>query len=348
MTTLVLASNNFASLSALQPLTYLPSLAVLSLRSNQVTSLTSDSSKIAPIFQSLLILDLSDNLISSFAFISGLPPLFPSLTSLRISQNPVFANLTTEESYILTLARIGGLQILNFSSITAAERINAELYYLGRIAKELSAAPADREQEILAEHPRYNELCKIHGAPIIKRETDAKDNIQENTLAARLIDFTFYRPANAVGYPHVTSFFQPTAESLATETIIEKSQRIPRTVTPYNLKSVVGKLFALPPAHLKLVWETDEWDPVGQKLGADDEEKWSVPSDEEDEVINGQEQKSAEIIKEGAKAKKEDVEREKGNLVKREVELVDGTRQIGFWIDEKKARVRVEVRERTW
>ena len=283
--------------------------------------------------------------MTSFSFVSCLPPLFPNLTSLRISGNPVFATITTEEAFILTLARIASLQILNYSTIKPGERTNAELYYLGKIGKELSTLPIERERAILFNHPRYEELCALHGIPAIKRETGVNTNIQDNTLAARLIDFTFYRPAHAVGYPHVTSFFTPTAESMATEAIIEKFRRIPRSATPYQLKSIVGSLFALPPAHIKLIWETEEWDPVGQKLGVDDEEKWSVPSDEEEDAED--ERGDSMPTREGVNVK-ERMDREKGKWAQREVELVDGTRQVGFWIEGRKARVRVEVRDKTW
>lgn len=131
--------------------------------------------------------------------------------------------------------------------------------------------------------------------------------------------------------------------------MIEKAQRIPRTVTPYQLKSIVGRLFALPPAHLRLVWETEEWDPVGRKLGVDDEERWSVSSDDEEGEgegpVVGQ---GGSVQAGGAEVEKEAMERENGKWVQREVELVDGTRQVGFWIEGKSARVRVEVREKTW
>lgn len=152
----------------------------------------------------------------------------------------------------------------------------------------------------------------------------------------------------------------PTADSLATETVIEKAQRIPRTVTAYQLKSIVGRLFALPPAHLRLVWETEEWDPVGRKLAVDDDERWSVSSDEEEEAEEGRGFGQGGLANAGdgqagfvqtaggAEVTKENVEREKGKWVQREVELVDGTRQVGFWIEGKSARVRVEVREQTW
>jgi hypothetical protein len=36
---------------------------------------------------------------------------------------------------------------------------------------------------------------------------------------------------------------------------------------------------------------------------------------------------------------------EKGRWMRREVELEDGTRQIGFWIDGMEAKVRVELQQ---
>ena len=74
---------------------------------------------------------------------------------------------------------------------------------------------------------------------------------------------------------------------------------------------------------------------MGWSLAADDDARWSVSSEDEeaeDEDFGNEE--------EGG--------RRKGKWVRREVELVDGTREVGFWIEEREARVRVEVRERPW
>ena len=65
-----------------------------------------------------------------------------------------------DEGYMLTLARLGQLETLNFSRITPQERRNAEMYYLSRIAKAVAEVPEDKDAELLACHPRYEELCR--------------------------------------------------------------------------------------------------------------------------------------------------------------------------------------------
>ena len=94
--------------------------------------------------------------------------------------------------------------------------------------------------------------------------------------------------------------------------------------------------------YLRLIWETGEWDPVAASWATDDEARWSVGSEEsEGSEDDGEEEEEEE---EG----KEDGTAQKGKFIRREVELVDGTREVGFWIEEREARVRVEVRGRPW
>ncbi len=73
----------------------------------------------------------------------------------------------------------------------------------------------------------------------------------------------------------------------------------------------------------RLVWETGEWDP----LGGDDE------SDDSNWDLNGETERNGNVYA----APKE-------RWIRREVELEDGTREVGFWIDGREARVRVEPR----
>lgn len=75
---------------------------------------------------------------------------------------------------------------------------------------------------------------------------------------------------------------------------------------------------------MNLVWESDEWDPVRRQEDDEDEGGWSVSEDDDD----GEEERR--VGKEGWK--------------RRETELVDGTREVGFFIQGDEARVRVEVR----
>ena len=108
--------------------------------------------------------------------------------------------------------------------------------------------------------------------------------------------------------------------------IIDKTHLIPRTVDIYKLKGIVCNLFSIPFVSCKLIWETDEFDPVG----GEDEEGWSVSEDESD----------SEERRKWKRGKKED----KSRWARREMELTDGTREVGFWVEGPKARVRVELR----
>ncbi|MCJ1401887.1 hypothetical protein MMC11_005104 [Xylographa trunciseda] len=376
LTSLNLSFNYFQCIGCLHHLSCLPLLEKLILRWNQIDRLTCDvigpvstarrlsnptncSTFTEPmVFKSLLHLDVSDNLISSFLFISHLPALAPKLKSLRISHNPLFAVLSSDDSFILTLARIGSIETLNYSRITAAERLNAELYYLARIGTQLSEYPAEQAAEVLTYHPRFIELCNLHGAPTVNRKGASISDSLANTLSARLITFTF----------SFKSFPSPEHGDLLdgrVETI--KTLRLPRTINTYYLKSEVGRLFSIQPMHLRLTWETGEWDPVGLSLGPKDDDYWSVGSQDSygdegdcsgefDSNVDGgvflDDDDEGEYCGHGAyeaaavgQAVALDEEKETGKWVRREVELVDGTREVGHWIEGKEARVRVEYRE---
>ena len=98
---------------------------------------------------------------------------------------------------------------------------------------------------------------------------------------------------------------------------------MPRTFDTYRLKGVVGRLFDIPPLSTRLVWETREWDPVA---GFHDEGS--------DDDGDGGQSESPET----GRAQQD------GRWTQREVELEDGTREIGFWIEGRDASVRVESR----
>ena len=206
LTSLDLEGNDFEDLSALAPLTSLPKLQRLSLKSNAISRIfpnpshsSAEDVSSTSFAQSLQILDLSYNEISEWSLIDSLLDIFPGLTALRVAHNPLFHGLQTpdgkplsaDDGYMLTIARLGSqLKTLNFSTITAKERLNAETYYLSLIATELSLHPESAKDAILARNRRYAELCKEYGDPAVSRaETIA--TVDPNTLAARLIKFTF-------------------------------------------------------------------------------------------------------------------------------------------------------------
>jgi tubulin-specific chaperone E len=210
---------------------------------------------------------------------------------------------------MLTIARVGQLNTLNFSCITPKERLNAEIYYLSSIAKELSLHPEDQASFIVARHPRYSELCEEYGEPVIERNNSS---INPNSLAARLITFNFH--------------LGESARALVSGGIsAEFSAELPKNFTVYNALGTVGKRTGLPPLKLRLFWETGEFDPVA-KVAHDYNDLLGWKSEnEEDEDEDGTESIPA--------------------FVPREVELLAGTRLVGTWVDAKVASVRVEVND---
>ncbi|KAK2755954.1 hypothetical protein FQN54_005750 [Arachnomyces sp. PD_36] len=321
VTTLTLENNHFESLSSVRCLAGLPNLTHLSLQGNRIHSAYSSRSEESEPLEfspSLTDLDVSWNQISSWSFVNALPKVFPGLTSLRISNNPLYKGpldshgdvdsvrvpMTVDEAYMLTLSRLSSLQALNYTSISPQDRSNGELYYLSRIAKELSNSPPSEEKAILESHPRYQELCETHGAPVIKRAPSAETGgVNPRSLEAHLITFTFYMPPS------------PCTNSDSTEETIHKIE-IPKSFDIYRVKAIVSRLFSLTPLRFKLMWETEDWDPVDEtKVG---EDEW----DSEDEMVDGEEPvKAAPAVETGDGDK----------YVRREVELTDSTREVGFW-----------------
>jgi hypothetical protein len=312
LTTLTLEFNDFSTLADLASIAPLTSLRNLHLKGNNITALAPEGSE-PPVFPlSLEYLDVSYNDVQSWSFVDKLPKHVPGLKSLRISHNPVYdatdmdANpSSSEESHMFTIARIGALKSLNFSQITADDRSNAEMFYLSRIGKQLSAVAESDEADILALHPRYEELCELYGEPAILRRPD----VNPAFLDARLVTVGFRLHDGA-----------------------EKMTKIPKAVDIYAVKGIAGKLFDMAPLKLNLIWETGEWDPVA---GFDDQEGDS--SDEED----AEEERERQGIDTHAA---EDVSDRPGRWVKREVELKDGPRQLGYCVDGMDVKIRIEAR----
>ena len=312
ITSVKLEHNAFERLDALAPLTKVTSLKSLHLKNNKI-SRTCARYTIHSFSENLEYVDLSYNAIDSWGFIDALIHIFPGMTSLRISHNPIMTNLrktdseasAVDETFMIVVARLPNLTNLNFSNISATDRTQAEMFYLSQIAKEISALPEELEALATQSHKRYDELCEIYGKPSVLRE-DHSGN--PNFIESRLIAFNFYMPKG-------------TKEGQDEDVVYEMCE-IPNTVDTYRLKAYIGRLFDHRPLGLRLIWETGEWDPVAEYEDLQDE--------------SGEEESSA------IESKGEE-EVDKGKFMQREVEIEDGTRQIGFLIDDKKARVRVEI-----
>ncbi|EFE32573.1 tubulin-specific chaperone, putative [Trichophyton benhamiae CBS 112371] len=324
--------NDFGSLDFLSHLTALRKLRHLSLRRNKISKIYASTPSDLVFSPTLEFVDVSCNQISSWGFLDALQKIFPGMTHLRISDNPLYAlppaptkvtglpeaRMTVDEAFMLTLSRLSNLKILNYGKITPLDRLNGELYYLSLIRKEVLAHPPSMEQAIIRSHPRYKELCKIYEIPGIQRtEKDEQSrDIDPRSLEAQLIKFRFHLADSSKG------------EGKANTHVFEKE--IPKSFDVYLIKAIVARHFSLPALRFKLIWESDEWDPV--EKGTAEEDEWdSEDEDDEDEdtqPINGKQVRQAN-------------EKE---FVRREEELTDSTREVSHWFasDVKEANVRVE------
>jgi hypothetical protein len=200
------------------------------------------------------------------------------------------------------------LKSLNFSPISDIDRRNAEMFYLSRIGKEMATVPESEEHTVTSQHKRYTELCEKYDKPDVIRK--GTETINPDFLEARLIKFTFYMPSNTIP---------------GQEDAIERRKEIPKGFDIYRVKGIVGRLFGVKPLHIQLIWETGEYDPVA---GYEEEENDSS-DDEDDNMMAVKTEEPAKV--------------DTGKWMKREVNIEDSTRQVGYFVEGVEARVRVEV-----
>lgn len=222
--------------------------------------------------------DLSFNIVSSWSFVNSLPSVFPGLRNLRLSNNPIYEVaapvqrdiLSPTDTSAIISARIPGLQTLNYYRIGPKERLNAETFYLSRIAAEVSRSPKEEEAAIIARHPRYAELCEEYGEPHFERKSDPRTD--PNSLAARLVKCQFHARKGPSSLLMAINSRKQTLE-------------IPKSFSIYSVLGLVGRHFNLPPARFKLIWETGERDPVMEPISKQGVQEWD--SDEEESEDHG-------------------------------------------------------------
>ncbi|KAI1368660.1 Thioesterase/thiol ester dehydrase-isomerase [Xylaria arbuscula] len=344
LTSLNLEFNDFTSIAQLGSLVQLTALRHLHLKGNNISAIrpttNSNESPVPTFSTSLQYLDVSYNQISSWSFVDELPACFPGLASLRFAHNPIYdqpdpelssttnAKNFTEEAYMFTVGRLANLKTLNFGTISPADRQDAEMFYLAHIGKHLATVPETQAAEVLQHHKRYAELCELYGPPTVNRRKE----VNPAFLEARLVSVQFV-------------LFHPPEGQRRDAIIVQRATRIPKSFDIYAVKGIAGKLFGIKPLSIRLVWETGEWDPVA---GFDDEVEDSSDDDdgdddeEEEEELPPAKDDEGKVAASGNNANAG--EEEPGKWVKREVELPDGSRQLGFCVDGLEARIRVEMR----
>jgi hypothetical protein len=99
-----------------------------------------------------------------------------ALTFLTDGRTPIDPQADRVWQHIV-IARLPRLRVLDRSSVSQRQRVDAELLYLSRIAHEHFPS----EDARAAAHPRWAELCEVHGTPDITPDK-SKDNKLKNHL----------------------------------------------------------------------------------------------------------------------------------------------------------------------
>jgi tubulin-specific chaperone E len=126
LTTIHLSSNYFTAISDLRPLADLPSLSKLVVTHCKIRAISLAPQEIR-FSKKLTHVELAFNDIADWEFVDMLPDVFPGLEQLRISHNPLYQQLraangrrlSEDDGYMLTVAHLGALRVLNYSPVSA-------------------------------------------------------------------------------------------------------------------------------------------------------------------------------------------------------------------------------------
>ncbi|KAK9247421.1 hypothetical protein V1506DRAFT_485631 [Lipomyces tetrasporus] len=160
----------------------------------------------------LRALDLRHNNLKSWRDVDALASQLTTLTDVRVQWNPFMDGLAEDEVQLAVIARWAGLTALNGMKINEKERMNAEIYFMGKVAKRQVA-------EFDLDCARWKQLCDIYGPPVEPEAVKKKKN--------------------AVGIVFVIDD-EMTARN------------VPRCLTVQRLKILVGKWYKVPAAFVEL------------------------------------------------------------------------------------------------
>ncbi|KAI1293410.1 hypothetical protein EDD11_008419 [Mortierella claussenii] len=227
-----LEGNIFEDWNQILRLSHLPKLASLDLSENKIKSVLAPHDEHD--FRVLTSLRLADNLVQDWSSIDHIGR-YTALKSVWIGNNPIMAKSPVNglggtasfDPQTASIVRMPHVQHLNGSEVTKTSRLDAELYYLKHVAM---TTQNTEPTAILALHPRFEELCQIHGRP------DTGDEYRKATseiLKDRLIAITLVSKDKVDG-PVKASF----------------QRNVLGTMTVKSLKNLAQKLLRIPALRL--------------------------------------------------------------------------------------------------
>ncbi|KAK5074344.1 hypothetical protein LTR64_006511 [Lithohypha guttulata] len=277
---LVLENNSFRDLDCLIiAVAVFPNIESLSLQANKICDIGPAVVAHKHIFPQITTLNLSHNLIPAFSFIDYLPKLLPNLSSLRITNNPIFLpsepssttdSRSSDKHYFLTLARLPTLKTLNYTSITPRDREEGEIYFLSVVEKDLKAhlLKAEARAQLIAKveqlYPRYEALCKKYSRESVVEQLLSSDPSSEVLRAIEATKLLY--PVGSIAARLVKGIFYIPNTAIRNKSEAKVELQIPDTIPVTRLLSILlrqpGLQAYLKPMQFKLIYESKELDPV--------------------------------------------------------------------------------------
>jgi tubulin-specific chaperone E len=322
ITTLDIGSNLFTSLSELSPLCKLSNLQKLLINHGTIRQVSCEST-IPSSFQfsrSVVRVELAFNEISSWEFVSQLNALFPGLRGLRISHNPLYQNLrapdgrhlSADDGYMLTIGRLGHLNSLNYSPVCFGQTTSSQVGVL-------TAFQILSKDRLNADTYYLSQIVQELSLTLESDEDQVKDrHPRYDELCTEYGEPQIRRTR---GSTHPDSLAASLINVIFVSANVSFPVQIPKRVSIYSVLGIVSRKVKVSPFELRLFWQTDDWIILKTSLG-DEFEQWDS-DDDEDETKGGQ------------------------GRVRREVELLPGTRSLETWVDGKDVTIRVEVQKTT-
>uniref|UniRef100_A0A0D9WBT8 CAP-Gly domain-containing protein n=2 Tax=Leersia perrieri TaxID=77586 RepID=A0A0D9WBT8_9ORYZ len=247
-----LEDNHIDSWDEILKLSYLRSLEQLHLNKNMLKHITYPSNPplvgslgdaaVVP-FEKLRVLLLGSNQIDELLSIDSLN-FFPSLTDVRLSDNPIADPAKGGVPRFVLIARLGKVKVLNGSEVSLRERREAEIRYVRLV---MGKAESHDPEEIKRLHPRFAELKAFHG---IEDEKPISRIAGPRKMASGLISITLKCVGPSMGEK------QPL------------TKKLPPATTVGKLKSLCESFFKLKDIKLRLYVE-EEGCPLPQFLEED-------------------------------------------------------------------------------
>jgi hypothetical protein len=134
--------------------------------------------------------------LSSWADVNAIAT-YPKLTSLRLTNIPLFSGKGASEVRPEVIARVANLQVFNGSNVTTRERMDSEKIYLRKMLRQKrvidgeEVGDKDSSNLFIITNPRFNELNDKYGADLLPMGGDGPSS-GLSSMASDMVSITLH------------------------------------------------------------------------------------------------------------------------------------------------------------